>query len=340
MYFPLFPAQNITGGIQKMCTALTFKTKDHYFGRNLDLEYTLGEQVVITPRNYIFNFRMLPSIKKHYGIIGVAKIDNSYPLYYDATNEMGLSVAGLNFPGNAVYYSPKYNMCNLAPFELIPYILGVFRSVSEVIDFLKNTTIAEIKYSKEFPLSPLHWLIADKDSSITLETGKDGLKIYENQIGILTNNPEFPYQMFNLNNFANLSAENPKKTFSESLPFNSYSRGLGGLGLPGDFSSMSRFVRASFAKLLSKQENDELGSISQFFHILSYVEQIRGCVKVDGKDEITVYSSCCNTTKGIYYYSTYQNRAICRIDMHKENLNSDSLIPFDMIKKQIVFNQN
>ncbi len=323
-----------------MCTALTFKTKDHYFGRNLDLEYSLGEQVVITPRNFAFDFRMLPTLKTHYAMIGVAKIDNGYPLYYDATNEAGLSIAGLNFPGNAVYFKPKHGLNNIAPFEIIPFILGKFKSVSQVVDFLKETNILGVAYSNDFPLSPLHWMIADENDAITVETKKDGLKIYDNPIGVLTNNPPFPYQMFNLNNYAHISAENPQKTFLENLPYLSYSRGLGGLGIPGDFSSMSRFVRATFAKSLSVCNSDEMDSISQFFHILSYVEQIRGCVKVDDKDEITVYSSCCNTSKGIYYYSTYQNRTIRSVDMHKENLDSSFLIPYDMTGKEFVFGQN
>ncbi|MBQ7986384.1 MAG: choloylglycine hydrolase [Clostridia bacterium] len=323
-----------------MCTALTFKTKDHYFGRNLDLEYSLGEQVVITPRNYVFNFRMLPTLKTHYAMIGVAKIDNGFPLYYDATNEAGLSIAGLNFPENAVYFKPEQCLNNIAPFEIIPYILGKFKSVREVSDFLKEVNISDIAYNDDFPLSPLHWIIADEKEAITVESVKDGLKIYENSIGILTNNPPFCYQMFNLNNYAHISACNPEKNFSKNVPYSAYSRGLGGLGLPGDFSSMSRFVRAVFAKSLSVCDTDDMDSISQFFHILSYVEQVRGCVKVNDKDEITVYSSCCNATKGIYYYSTYQNRCIRSVDMHKENLDSDFLIPFDMTGKEFVFGQN
>ena len=202
-----------------MCTALTFKTKDHYFGRNLDLEYSLGEQIVITPRNFAFDFRMLPTLKTHYAMIGVAKIDNGYPLYYDATNEVGLSVAGLNFPENAVYLSPKHGLNNIAPFEIIPYILGRFKSVSQVIDFLNESNISNIAYSDDFPLSPLHWIIADEKEAITVETTKDGLKIYKNTVGVLTNNPPFCYQMFNLNNYAHISAENPQKTFSESLTY-------------------------------------------------------------------------------------------------------------------------
>ena len=258
-----------------MCTAISFKTKDHYFGRNLDLEYSLGEQIVITPRNYEMTFRNLPILKSHFAIIGVAKIDNDYPLYYDATNEAGLSVAALNFPENAHYFTPKEGFYNIASFEMINYILGNYKNISQVKSFLNNANIIDIRYSKEYPNTHLHWIIADSNSTITVESTKKGLNIYENTLGILTNSPAFPLQCFNLNNYAHLSADNPEKTFSENLKFKSYSRGLGGLGLPGDFSSMSRFVRGAFSKLLSVCDEDELSSIGQFFHILSYVEQIK-----------------------------------------------------------------
>ena len=323
-----------------MCTALTFNSEHHYFGRNLDLDYTLNEQIVITPRNYSFDFKMLPSLKSHYAIIGVAKIDSNYPLYYDATNEVGLSVAGLNFPESAVYFKSANKKENIAPFEIIPYVLGKYKNVDEVVEFFKRANIADVAYSDKYPLTPLHWIIADKNRAITIESVKDGLMIYENSVGVLTNNPDFNMQIFNLNNYAHISQTNPDFSFSESLPFFPYSRGLGGLGLPGDFSSMSRFVRAVFAKLSSYKEYDEANSIGQFFHILSYVEQVLGCIKTEKGNEFTIYSSCCDTDKGIYYYSTYQNRRICAVDMHKENLDSDSLIPYDLIKDQMVFYQN
>jgi len=322
-----------------MCTALTLKSTNHYFGRNLDLEYSLGEQIVITPRNYSFDFKMLPSLKSHYAIIGVAKIVENYPLYYDATNEVGLSVAGLNFPDSAMYFKPDKNKENITPYEIIPYILGKFSKVSEVLDFLKKANIINIAFNEKYSLTPLHWIIADNERAITLESTKDGVNVYENTTGVLTNNPEFSMQMFNLNNYWHIRSKNPQKSFYDGLPFYSYSNGLGGLGLPGDFSSMSRFVRAVFAKLSYEEEYD-VNPIGQFFHILSYVEQVYGCVETPKGKECTVYSSCCDTDNGIYYYSTYQNRRICAVDMHKENLSSDSLIPYDMIRNQMIFYQN
>ncbi len=324
-----------------MCTAVSFKTKDHYFGRNLDLEFNYNETVTITPRNYPFSFRKIKNIKSHYAMIGIATVDSNYPLFYDATNEMGLSIAGLNFPDNADYKLCSESENNIAPFELIPYILGQCKNIADAEALLSEINIAYIPFSEKYPLSPLHWIISDKDKSLTVESVTCGLKVYNNPTGVLTNNPTFDMQMFNLNNYMAISPYVATNNFSEHLNLKSYSRGMGGLGLPGDLSSMSRFVKAVFTKMNSICSDSESESISQFFHILSSVEQQRGCViTADEKPEITLYSSCCNTDKGIYYYRTYENSQISAVDMHRENLDSDKLITYPLIKTQQIHFQN
>lgn len=323
-----------------MCTAITFKTKNNYFGRNLDLEYSYNETVTITPRNFPFNFRHQPNIKNHYAMIGVATVEDNFPLYYDAVNEKGLAIAGLNFPGNAVYLPVKEEKNNIAPFELIPWVLSQCSTVKEALHLLKYANIAEICFNEKFSVSPLHWLLSDKTSSIVIEPLKRGVHLHENPIGVLTNNPTFEMQLFNLNNYMHLSNSNPKNTFSKEITLSTYSRGMGGFGLPGDLSSQSRFVRAVFTKFNSVCEDDEVKSITQFFHILSSVEHTRGVVKVNDKYEITVYSSCCNTDKGIYYYKTYDNSCIQAVDMQKEKLDSYEIISYPLLNKQTIISQN
>ncbi len=324
-----------------MCTAITYNTDNHYFGRNLDLEYSYKETVTITPRNYEFKFRKVGDINRHYAIIGMSYISNNYPLYYDAINEKGVGMAGLNFPGNAHYNDIKEDKNNIAPFEFIPYVLSQCSNIKEVKELLQNVNLALINFSDELPVSPLHWIIADKESSITVESVVDGLKIYDNPVGVLTNNPTFDIQIFNLNNYMNLSIEQPINNFSKELNLNTYSRGMGAIGLPGDLSSASRFVKATFTKMNSLSGTSESESISQFFHILGSVYQQRGCVHMgEDKYEITIYSSCCNMDKGIYYYTTYENSQITGVDMYKEDLESKELINYDLIKGQHILMQN
>ncbi|MBQ9135235.1 MAG: choloylglycine hydrolase [Lachnospiraceae bacterium] len=324
-----------------MCTAVTYKTADHYFGRNLDLEYSYHETVTITPRKYPFSFRLAGSLAEHYAMIGMAYVVGDYPLYYDATNEKGLSMAGLNFPGNADYKPEEKGKDNVSPFEFIPWILGQCATVAEARKLLERINLVKINFSEELPLSPLHWMISDKKESITVESVKEGLFVYDNPIGVLTNNPPFPMQMFQLNNYKGLSPKAPENAFSTKVQLDNYSHGMGALGLPGDLSSASRFVRAAFTKLNSFSGESESESISQFFHILGAVAQKRGSVMVrEGEYEITVYSSCCNTDKGIYYYTTYENSRITGVDMYAEQLESDKLVSYPLVTGQQICWQN
>ncbi len=324
-----------------MCTAITYVTKDHYFGRNLDLEYSYQETVTITPRNYKFTFSNKERKDNHYALIGMAYVYEDYPLYYDAINEKGLGAAGLNFPTNAYYHEPMKDKTNVAPYEFIPYILTNCATVKDAKKLLANANIVHIDFNEHLPASPLHWIIADKDESIVVESVKDGLKVYDNPVGVLTNNPTFDMQLFNLNNYMSLSTKPPVNNFSSKLNFDTYSRGMGALGLPGDLSSASRFVKCAFTKLNSLSGDDESASISQFFHILGSVYQERGCVYMgEDKYEITIYSSCCNLDKGIYYYTTYENSRITAIDMYKENLDSDTLINYELTSGQDILYQN
>lgn len=324
-----------------MCTAITYKTKDFYFGRTLDYEISYGDEVTITPRNYEFNFRHKQNIKNHYAIIGMAYVTENYPLYYEAVNEKGLGIAGLNFVGNAQYNKKIKGKDNITQFEFIPWILSQSTTVKEAKKLIEKINFLDEPFSTNLPLAQLHWIISDSIESITVEAVKDEIKIYENPVGVLTNNPTFDKQMFELNNYMNLSTKSPKNTFAKSLNLEKYSRGMGAIGLPGDLSSQSRFIRAAFVKMNSVSKEEEKESVSQFFHILNSVEQQRGCCELDdGIFEITIYTSCCNASKGIYYYTTYDNHQITAIDMHKENLNSENLIRYPLIKDEQIKMQN
>ncbi len=324
-----------------MCTAVTYKTKDFYFGRNLDYDFSYAEEVTITPRNFPLHFKKIDEIKSHYAIIGMAFVPDDYPLYYDAVNEKGLCMAGLNFVGNAYYKEHTDGKINLAQYEFIPYILGKCASVEEALEELEKINLTAVEYREGLPVAQLHWIIADRQKAVTVEFVKEGLKIYNNGVGVLTNNPPFDEQVFNLNNYMGLSPRDPENTFSDKIGLNRYSRGMGAIGLPGDLSSQSRFVRAAFVKLNSVSGSSEEESVNQFFHILTSVEQQRGACVI-GKDgyEITVYSSCCNADKGIYYYTTYENHSISAVDMHAENTDGGKLYRYPIVRKENITFRN
>lgn len=324
-----------------MCTAAAYKTEDFYFGRTLDYDFSYGDEITVTPRRYPFHFREKEDIREHYAMIGMAYVTEDYPLYYDAVNEKGLAMAGLNFVGNAVYGAYQPDKDNIAQFELIPWILCQCATVKQARALIEKINIRDTRFAENLPAAQLHWIIADREETITLETVADGVKVYDNPVGVLTNNPPFDEQLFALNNYMHLSAKPPVDTFAPGIKLRQYSRGMGALGLPGDLSSQSRFVRVAFTKMNAVCDGSEMESVSQFFHILGAVDQQRGCCMLeDGKCEITLYTSCCNTDKGIYYYTTYNNHQISAVDMHRENLDGEKLVQYTAIKEEQILMQN
>ena len=324
-----------------MCTAVTYPKKDFYFGRTLDYEHSWQEEVTVTPRNFPLTFRHWGKLENHYAILGMACVAEGYPLYFDGVNERGLTMAGLNFVGNAIYGKPEEGMDNIAQFELIPWILAQCATVGEARTLFGKINITDTPFHADLPPAQLHWIIADREESITVESVEEGLRIYENPVGVLTNNPTFDQQLFRLNDFLHLSPEEPGNTFSSKLDLRPYSRGMGALGLPGDLSSQSRFVRAAFVKLNSVSGDSEEETVSQFFHILGAVEQVRGCCQVGrGQYEKTIYTSCCNGDKGIYYYTTYENHQISAVHLHHTDLNSRILSRFPLIRGEQICWQN
>ncbi|MBE6951306.1 MAG: choloylglycine hydrolase family protein [Ruminococcaceae bacterium] len=320
-----------------MCTAITFGKDDFYFGRTLDYERSFGEEVVITPRAFPLPFREQKTMKHHHAIIGMAHVEDGYPLYYDGVNEMGLCMAGLNFVGFAKYNGNGRD--RIAPFEFLPWVLGQCDSVARARERLGHLALTETDFSPELPAARLHWIIADRHDCITVESLESGLRIHDNPAGVLTNDPPFDDQMFQLTNFMHLSPRPPHNHFSDTLELKPYSRGMGAMGLPGDLSSQSRFVRATFHKLNSVCT--DTNAVSQFFHILGSVNQTRGCCRLeDGSFEHTLYTSCCNASRGIYHYTTYGCRRITAVNMGRENLDGNGLIRYPLVTGEDILLQN
>lgn len=323
-----------------MCTAITMHGQNFYFGRNLDLDCSYGEMITFTPRNFPLDYRNLGIQSRHYAILGMAHVVDGVPLYFDGFNEKGLAMAALNFEGFAFYHPMMPGRDNIPHFELISWVLSQCASVSQGKVLLDRLNITDQAFSDLLPVSSLHWILADQRETITIEAVKDGLKIYPNPVGVLTNNPSFETQLFQLNNYMHLSPEQPMNRFSDQVELWHYSRGMGALGLPGDLSSQSRFVRAAFTKLNSVTTGSPEDEVSQFFHILDTVSQTRGCCKAGDGYEITVYSSCCDLNRRIYCYTTYENRCIHGITLEHENLEGSALVRYPLNRKQEIQIQN
>ena len=320
-----------------MCTCIAYENGDFYFGRNMDLEYRFGEKVVITPRNFRFPMKAEEPGKMTYAMIGMASVAGGCPLYAEAANEKGLVMAGLNFPGNAVYRPAEAGMKNIAPYELIPWVLGQCADVREAALLLEDLNLLNVPFSDDLPLAPLHWMISGRDGSLVLESAENGVHLYENPFGVLTNNPPFQYYRYHLGNYRNLTPEFPENRFAADPSQPALGQGLGAVGLPGDFSPASRFVKAAFLRKNARAEKNEMSAVSQMFHMLEAVAMVRGAVITgEGKYDITTYSCCISADRGIYYYKTYENSGIHAVNLHHEDLQAEDIKAFDLSEKQAV----
>ncbi len=288
-----------------MCTAVSFRNRGFYFGRTLDNDASYGEEVVVAPRS----FKLWRGGGEHYAIIGMAAVADGLPLYYDGMNEKGLCMAGLNFIGNARYGKEKAGAVNVAQYEFLPYILGTCGNVGEAERALESLNITDRPFRPDMPPAALHWMISDGARDIVIECTASGTNVFENPVGVLTNNPPFGMQLFNLNNYMSLSSGEPVNAFGRGVELTTYCKGMGALGLPGDFSSQSRFVRAAFLRNNYSPDKDESGD-NALFNILGGVNVPRGCCRSGKGWEVTLYTSCMDAEKGVYSYFTHADRAV------------------------------
>lgn len=318
-----------------MCTCMVMGKENGFFGRTLDYECRFGESVAVTPRNYPFSFKNSPAVRTRYAMIGMATVMKDYPLYAEAVNEKGVAMAGLNFPGSAVYFEPADGKLNLASYELLPWFLGQYETAAQIRECLTGLVITNAAFSESVPPARLHWMICDKEECFVLEQTQEGLRWYDNPVGVMTNNPPFPYQMMNLRNYLNLTPNDPVNRFSDRLSLLPYGRGMGAIGLPGDCSPESRFVRAAFNKLHSEYADDAVSSVTQFFHVLDSVSLVRGAtITEDGKPDVTNYSCCMDTVTGTYYYKTYNNNQITAVKMTEKEKNAARLTNIPLVEEQ------
>ncbi|MFI3202371.1 MAG: choloylglycine hydrolase [Eubacteriales bacterium] len=324
-----------------MCTALTLQTEEFYFGRNMDIEYSFGEQVVIVPRKFSLKFKKMETLEHHYAMMGMAAIIENTPLFAEGFNEKGLCVAGLNFPQFAHYEEQELEgKYNIAPYEIIAFLLGKCDSVDSAVKVMEEFRIVAIPFQENIPLASLHFIIADKEKSVVLEQTQKGVSIHQNPFGILTNNPPFDFHMNNISQYMAMSSKQPTNCIYPTKEIKAFSQGFGALGLPGDFSSASRFVKTAFLKGNSRCELDNDSSIVQFFHILESVAFVKGAVMtLEDKEDITLYSCCCNIDQMTYYYKTYENSQITGIKLQLNDVDHEKMKVFPLRKELCVYYQ-
>lgn len=310
-----------------MCTSLSMNNGGFCFGRNMDIEFPLDTSVVIVPRRYPLRFVSGNERKEHHAFIGAAALRDGVPLFCDGMNEKGLCAAALSFPDCVYLRGADSGKRTAAPFELIPWVLSQCGDIPQAVSLLSETAVTDIPFSDSVPNTPLHWHFSDGTSTLVLECTADGMKLHHDPVGVLTNSPPFEFHLTALRQYAHLSPRYPEKSvWSELTPFG---RGFGAIGLPGDFSPVSRYVRTAFLKHNSPDMTEESKRISQFFHILANAAMPRGGVFTeDGRMELTAYTSC--MSGGRYLFRTYNDSRIRAVDMTVEELSDSELKCYPM----------
>jgi len=204
----------------------------------------------------------------------------------------------------------------VASFEVIPWVLTHCRSVAQAKELLSECVITSDSVDLKLPATPLHWMFADATGALVAEPTAQGLRLYDNPYGVMTNCPPFPFYQSYLVHFMTLNAQMPVNKLCPEIPLQPYGAGMGAMGLPGDYSSASRFVRAFFSKEHACPAEDEQSAVNRFFHVLGTVFQPRGVTRTPSGAAVgTVYMSCADPASKIYYVVTEKNHSIQTIRM-------------------------
>ena len=297
-----------------MCTGIRYTdgSGNLYLARNLDWTTGYGERVVLTPTGYATKspFGAVPEIK--HAVIGMGIVEEDTPLYFDCGNDAGLAVAGLNFPGYAQYADgPVEGKTNVAAFEFPLWVASQFASVDEAEAALGNVAIVDRPINEKFPSSMLHWIIGDSKRAIVVEYTSSGMHVFHDDVDVLTNQPGFEWHHENLRNYLNLSPGFPEEVVLNQAHLVPFGSGSQMRGIPGDYYSPSRFVRASYVNAHYPQKTTEEENVSRAFHTLQQVAMVDGSAAMGtGEYEKTIYTGLFSAQTMTYYWNTYDDPAV------------------------------
>ncbi len=312
-----------------MCTGIRFTDAkgNMYFGRNLDWDTPYGEKVFVTQRGFTNDLHMDGKLATKYACIGMAIAVDGCPLYFDAANEKGLAIAGLNFPGYAKYEDePIDGKTNIPAYDFPLYIASEFETVDEVEQALENIAIIA-KPVPGYGIALLHWIIGDKNRSIVVEYQEDGMHVYQDDLDVLTNQPTFPFHHENVRNYLNCSPEFHEPVMWREDSLTPYGSGSEMRGIPGDYYSPSRFVRVAYLNAHYPDVEGEAENVTRMFKTLGGASMVKGGAKVEsGNFEYTIYTGGYSTATKTYYYSTYDEPAIKSFSLEEKGLEGGKLL--------------
>jgi len=321
--------------------SIVSKNRNIFFGRTMDFSYKLDPEIYISPRDYKWNTGLDNNvINNKYKFIGIGQNIGKIT-FADGTNELGLAGAVLFFPGYADYNNYENSTANrisIASIDIINFVLGNCSDVQDAIKTLNNINIIGVEDSVTNSVAPLHWIFVDnKGKCITVEKTSNGLQIFDNQLKVLANSPDFNWHMTNLKNYINISPVQQESVLWGDITVTPFGQGTGTFGLPGDYTSPSRFVRTAYLKSFTTVPTNDEEAINTCFNIMKAVTIPKGTVITKrGTDDYTQYTAFMSINSGDYYFNTYSNNQITKVSINQ--INSDNIISLGKINKPIIFN--
>jgi choloylglycine hydrolase len=324
------------------CTGICIKPKDGavIHARTLEFAFDFSSNVIVIPRNMDIVGTApenQPGLKwkTKYGIVGANAFDK--PVIVDGLNEKGLAVGIFYLPGYAKYQETSARDINntISPWELPLYLLSGCDSVKEAVEAAQEIKVGEVIEPNLGFVPPFHFVVHDADGKcVVLEYINGELKVHEDPIGVITNSPTFDWHITNLCNYINLSVTNVPPIEISGIKVSSIGQGSGMLGLPGDFTPPSRFIRAVvFSQSALPVETAQEG-VLQAFHILNQFDIPKGAARESDKGKVTadytLWTSASDLKNLRFYFHTFENRRIRMIDLKKMDLNANDVKTISM----------
>lgn len=309
------------------CTGISMFAADGAYFQARTIEWAgtnLNSMYVVVPRNFS-QTSFTPkgqngmTFKAKYGYVGLAVHEKEF--IAEGLNEAGLSAGLFYFPNYGSYqlYDEKYNSTTIADLQLVSWILSQFATVDEVKSNINNVRVVSLM-GGDGSEEAIHWRIGDNTGKqIVLEIEDGVYHIYDNPIGVLTNAPNFPWHLSNLSNYINLTPINPPAHEMANFMVKPIGHGNGFLGMPGDFTPPSRFVRAAFFKATAPMLPTARATMLQCFHILNNFDIPIGMNfpknEIPDLPSATQWTSAIDLTNRVIYYKTFDNNNIRMIDL-------------------------
>lgn len=351
LYIFLFVISVFFMPITFCCTGIRIIAKDGsiIYARTLEYGQDIKSNIIFVPSGHKFTavtpFKNKKGVqwKSRYSAVGTNALN--MVAFVDGINEMGLAGGLFYFPDYAKYQSISHYEASysLASWELLTWILTTCATINEIKQKLPKIKVSNAIFHAFGFILPIHVIVHDlSGKSLVIEYTHGKLHLYDNPIGVITNSPNFKWHITNLRNYVNLSAINVPKIKLSGLELLSFGQGSGMLGLPGDFTPPSRFVRATAFSQSVNLPNSASEALHTAFHILNLFDIPKGIIRDYQNKKLsfdyTQWTTAADLENRKYYFHTYDNRQLCMVDLHELNKTADKLICISMKAKENIRN--